>query len=296
MLSRYRAMMCVAALTLVLGACAPAAPPAIQGGKASGGVDVAGEPGVLVVYSGRSESLVEPLIEEFEQKTGIKVNVRWGKTAELAATLLEEGAHTPADVFFAQDPGGLGAVSTMLTSLPDDILNRVDARFRDPKGDWVGVSGRARVVVYYTQRLAPDDLPQDLWGFTDPKWKGRIGWAPTNASFQTMLTAMRVVWGEDKAQQWLEGILANEPSVYPKNTPIVAAVGAGEVDVGFVNHYYLYRFLKEEGEDFPARNYFLPGGGPGSLVMVAGAGVLQASGSPRVYPFPLVGGRPEVLR
>ncbi len=231
----------------------------------------------LVIYSGRSESLVGPIIEQFQEASGISVKVRWGKTAELAATLLEEGSRTPADVFFAQDPGGLGAVADMLAPLPEDILNRVDARFRDPKGRWVGISGRARVIVYNTQRVSPEELPDDLWGFTDPKWKGRIGWAPTNASFQTMVTAMRATWGEEKARQWLESILANEPKVYEKNTPIVAAVGAGEIDVGFVNHYYLYRFLREEGERFPARNYFLSGGGPGSLVMVAGAGVLDSS-------------------
>jgi len=75
----------------------------------------------------------------------------------------------------------------------------------------------------------------------------------------------------------LEGILANDPVAYEKNTPVVAAVGAGEIDVGLVNHYYLYRFLQEEGESFPARNYFLPNGGPGSLVMAAGTGVLASS-------------------
>lgn len=231
----------------------------------------------LTIYSGRSEDLVGPIIQQFQAATGIPVEVRWGSTGELAATLLEEGARTPADLFFAQDPGGLGVVADMMAPLPEEILGRVDARFRDPEGRWVGISGRARTVVYNTERLRPEDLPADLWGFTDPKWKGRIGWAPTNASFQTMVTAMRVMWGEEKTREWLQGILANEPKVYEKNTPVVAAVGAGEIDVGFVNHYYLYRFLEEEGESFPARNYYLPDGGPGSLVMVAGAGVLASS-------------------
>ena len=116
-----------------------------------------------------------------------------------------------------------------------------------------------------------------MFGFTDPAWKGRIGWAPTNASFQTMVTAMRSQWGEDKTRQWLEGIAANDARVYPKNTPQVAAAAAGEIDVGFVNHYYLFRFLAEEGEDFPARNYHPRSGGPGSIVMVAGAGILATA-------------------
>ncbi len=233
----------------------------------------------LTVYSGRSESLVGPLIEQFENESGIQVDVRYGSTAEMAATLLEEGENSPADVFFAQDPGGLGAVSAagMLAELPDELLSKVDSRFADPAGLWVGVSGRARVVVYNTDMLSPEDLPQDLQGFTDPAWMGRIGLPPTNASFQTMVTAMRQVWGEEATRAWLEGIMANEPTFYESNTPTVAAVAAGEVEVGFVNHYYLYRFLSEEGEEFSARNYFLPGGGPGSLVMVAGVGQLASS-------------------
>ena len=250
---------------LLVSACAVANPASTE--EASSGSK-------LVIYSGRSENLVGPIVQRFQEESGISVKVRWGNTAELATMLLEEGDYTPADLFFAQDPGGLGAVSRQLTALPDDILARVDTRFRDPKGRWVGISGRARVIVYNTERLTPEDLPDDLWGFSDPRWKGRMGWAPTNASLQAMVTAMRTSWGEEEAWRWLEAILANEPVFYDKNTPIVAAVGSGEIDVGFVNHYYLFRFLREEGKGFTARTHFLPGGGPGSLVMVAGAGVL----------------------
>ena len=233
----------------------------------------------LTIYSGRSESLLDPIIQQFAQASGIKVAVKYASTPQLAATLLEEGNKSPADIFFAQDPGGLGSVERMLAPLPDRILDQVPVWARSPQGQWVGVSGRARVVVYNTQRLTEADLPDDIFEFIDPKWKGRIGWAPTNASFQTMVTAMRSVWGEERTRQWLEGILANDPKVYSGNTPIVAAVGAGEVDVGLPNHYYLYRFLAEEGESFPARNYHPRAGGPGSLVLVAGAGILETSGN-----------------
>jgi iron(III) transport system substrate-binding protein len=280
MLCRTKIAAVLLVVTLLATACAPAATPTAGQPPESNQdalVEVGGtpaDPGSLVIYSGRSESLVEPIIGQFADLTGIQVDVRYGSTAELAATILEEGSNSPADVFFAQDPGGLGAVADagMLAELPEGLLNRVEARFRSPEGNWVGVSGRARVVVYNTDKLSPEDLPDELNGFGDPKWQGRIGWAPTNGSFQTMVTAMRQVWGEESTSEWLEGILANDPVVYENNTSIVAAVGAGEVDVGFVNHYYLYRFLQEEGEEFPARNYFLPGGGPGSLIMVAGVG------------------------
>ena len=86
----------------------------------------------------------------------------------------------------------------MFATLPNDVLNRVPANFRSPDGKWIGLSGRARVIVYNTDRVSPDDLPSDLRGFTDPEWEGRIGWPPTNGSFQTMVTAMRVIWGEDE--------------------------------------------------------------------------------------------------
>ena len=241
------------------------------------GVEAGQLPGSLTIYSGRSSTLVDPIIQQFGAATGIDVRVKYAGTNQLAATLLEEGDNSPADLFFAQDPGGLGAVEHMLSPLPDSILNRVPDWARSAQGKWVGISGRARTVVYSTEKLNEADLPDDLFGFTDPKWRGRIGWAPTNASFQTMVSGMRVLWGEDKTRLWLEGIQANDPKVYPKNTPQVAAVAAGEIDVGLVNHYYLFRFLAEEGEDFPARNYHPRAGGPGAMIMVAGAGILSTS-------------------
>ena len=234
--------------------------------------------GELVIYSGRSETLVQPLIDRFEAETGIEVAVRYGSTSEMAGVLLEEGENSPADIYYAQDPGGLGAVQAagLLQPLPDSILSRAPERFRAADGAWVGVSGRARTVVYNTAAITDTaaELPADIYDFVDPAWSGRLGWAPTNASFQAMVTAMRVLWGEEKTRQWLEGIQANEPMVYEGNSQIVEAVGAGEIDAGFVNHYYLYRFLAEQGEAFGARNYFLPGGGPGSLILVSGAGIL----------------------
>ena len=230
--------------------------------------------GSLVVYSGRGESLVDPIIRQFADVTGIDVEVKYGGTASLAATLLEEGANSPADVFYAQDPGGLGAVESLLSPLPAGILERSPEWARSPQGLWAGVSGRARVLVYSPERVPESELPADIFELTDPKWKGRVGWAPTNGSFLTMVTGMRKLWGEEKTAEWIEGMVANDTTIYPKNTPQVAAVAAGEIDVGLVNHYYLYRFISEEGEEFAARNHHPSGGGPGALVMVSGAGIL----------------------
>lgn len=237
--------------------------------------------GTVTIYSGRSEELVGPLLEQFTDATGIEVEARYGDTAEMANLILTEGENSPADVFFAQDAGALGAVADqgMLTVLPSDVLDRVDSRFRAPDGEWVGVSGRARVVVYNTESLTEADLPASIFGFTDPEWSGRIGWAPTNGSFQAFVTALRVVEGEERAREWLEGILANDPNVYDGNNAALDAVIAGEIDVAFINHYYLMQRLAED-PDAPAANYFVTDGDPGALVNVAGAGILATSGNP----------------
>jgi iron(III) transport system substrate-binding protein len=235
----------------------------------------------LVVYCGRSEELLKPLMDRFEAETGIKTEVRYGGTAELAATILEEGPNSPADVFFAQDAGALGALNKegALVELPSDILDRVPPHYRSPNSTWIGVSGRARVVVYNNAKLTEADLPDDLFGFCDPAWKGRIGWAPENGSFQSFVTALRLREGDQRALEWLKCIQANEPHVYAKNGAIVVAVAAGEVDAGFVNHYYLLNARRTQ-PDIKAANYYFPRANAGSLINVAGIGQLKTSKQP----------------
>lgn len=248
------------------------------GSSAAGGESVSGE-GSLVVYSGRNEELVGPIIERFEEESGIDVEVRYGDTAELAATILEEGQNSPADVFFSQDAGALGALKDerILAPLPEDALSQVEERFKDPDGDWVGVSGRARVAAYNTEALSEEELPGSILNFTDPEWSGRIGWAPTNGSFQAFVTALRVIEGEDVAREWLEGVQANDPRRYDNNLAVLEGVASGEIDVGFVNHYYLFQLQEERGGDVPAANYYFQNGDPGSLVNVAGIGILNTA-------------------
>jgi iron(III) transport system substrate-binding protein len=244
------------------------------------GVAAQGDAGPLTVYSGRSESLVGPIIERFREATGLDVEVRYGDTAELAAVLLEEGQRSPADLFFSQDGGALGAVAAagLLEPLDAELLERVPAELRDPEGRWVGVSGRARTVAYTTREEIA--VPDSILDFTDPSWSGRIGWVPGNGSFQAFVTALRVVEGEDAARSWLQGIMANDPVVYDSNASAVEGVAAGEVDVAFVNHYYLLQLIAEHGPEFPVAQRFFAAGDVGSLVNVAGLGRLTTTDQP----------------
>ena len=231
----------------------------------------------LTVYSGRRESLVGPIIERYREESGVRVEVKYATSSQLAATLLDEGDDSPADVFFAQEPASLGAVRALLAPLPERILGRVPAWARSADGRWVGVSGRARVVVYNTDALSESDLPDDLWGFVAPEWRGRVGWAPTSSSTQAMVTAMRALWGEERTREWLGAMQSNDVRAYANNTTAVSATAAGEVDAAFVNHYYLHQLQAQQEAPVPAANYHPRTQGPGALVMVAGAGVLAGA-------------------
>jgi iron(III) transport system substrate-binding protein len=133
------------------------------------------------------------------------------------------------------------------------------------------------VLVYNTDALSEDEVPDTVQDLLDERWDGRIGVAPTNASFQAFVTAMRLSEGDDATRQWLTDLKALNPKIYEKNTPIVEAAASGAIDLGLVNHYYLY-LVREEQPDAPIANHFLAEGDPGALVSVAGAAVLSSSG------------------
>jgi iron(III) transport system substrate-binding protein len=236
--------------------------------------------GPLTVYSGRSEELVSEVFDRFTAETGIEVDVRYGDTAELAATIINEGDASPADVYWGQDAGALGALQAegRFATLPDDLVDLVDPAFASTTGEWVGVTGRVRVLSYNSDTLTEDEVPDSVFDLTDPEWEGRVSWAPTNGSFQAFVTAMRVTEGDDIAREWLEGMIANDVQVFENNSSQVEAVGRGEVDIAIVNHYYLARFTAED-PDFPVANKFLPGD-IGGLVNVAGVGILETTDQP----------------
>ena len=237
----------------------------------------------IVLYAGRDEELVQPLIEMFEEETGIQVEVRYASSAELAAQLLEEGANSPADVFFAQDAGALGAISKagLLTKLPTEIYDLVPAAYSAADGMWVGVSGRVRVMNYNPNTVT--ELPKSVFALADPIWKGRVAIAPTNASFQAFVTAMRVVEGDEKTLEWLSGMKQNAV-IFEKNGAILEAVEAGHVDIGLINHYYWYALAQEQGaENMKSKIAQFESSDVGNLINAAGVGIVNDSAAARKF-------------
>jgi iron(III) transport system substrate-binding protein len=265
----------------------PAAAVILLVGAACGGSDSddkqttggAGDTKELTVYSGRDEELVGPLFARFEKETGIDLKVRYGDTAELAATIREEGDNSPADVFFGQDAGALGALEKdgVLAPLPAATLDRVPTEYRSADGAWVGTSGRARVIAYDKRALKADEVPQSVFELTDPRWKGKVAWAPTNASFQAFVTGMRKLEGDDRAEKWLKDMKSNGTKAYEKNSIIRDAIANKEIELGLINHYYVLAEQADADGDYPVEVSFTKEGDPGSLVNVAGGGVLKTS-------------------
>ncbi|PIQ63766.1 MAG: iron ABC transporter substrate-binding protein [Bacteroidetes bacterium CG12_big_fil_rev_8_21_14_0_65_60_17] len=232
----------------------------------------------VTLYSGRSQSLVQPLLDRFTEETGIQVNVRYGDTAQLAVALIEEGDESPADVYWAQDAGALGAVQKagLFTPLPEAVTSRVLPGFAAGGGAWVATSGRARVLAWSPERLSPEDLPERIEELARPEFASRLGWAPTNGSFQAAVTAMRMALGDASTRDWLLAVKEGGATSYPNNRSILEGIANAEIDLGIPNHYYLYRY-KADNPDYPVEQSFFAPGNSGNLINVAGIGHLASS-------------------
>jgi iron(III) transport system substrate-binding protein len=236
--------------------------------------------GRLVIYSGRTRNLIDPLLQQFSEETGIAIDVVYDDSANLALAIDEEGDNTPADVFLSQSPGAIGYLDgkERLASLSDDVRALVPAELEASDESWIGLSGRVRTLVYNTDLVDPADLPASVLDLTDPEFAGRVAVAPTNGSFQDFVTAMRFELGDDVAEGWLAGMADNDSPTYSNNLSIVQAVGRGEVPMGLVNHYYLHRQLAED-PDLHAANHFFAAGDMGSLLIVTAASIIEGTDS-----------------
>jgi iron(III) transport system substrate-binding protein len=235
----------------------------------------------LTIYSGRSEELVGPLLDRFADETGIEIDVFYDGSAEVALKLDAEGDRTPADVFLSQAPGPLGFLDAAgrFDALPSSVLDHVSEAHRAADGDWVGVSGRARVLVYDPDSTPDQELPASVLDLTDEAYEGRVGIAPSNSSFQDWISALRVSLGDEATSALLEGLAANNVRTYPNNTAIIDAVDRGEIDIGLVNHYYVLE-LQEQDPDLGVRNHFFPADDPGNVLLVSGVAVLDTTDQP----------------
>ena len=233
----------------------------------------------VTIYSGRKENLIDPVLRAFECATGVNVEVRWGKSAELAMLINEEGNQSPADVFLSQSPGPVSFLEAkgFLATLPQTTLNQVTPQNRSDAETWVGFSGRKRVLVYNIDELDPSDLPSSVFELTDAKWRGQVAIPATNGSFMDWFTVFRNYHGDDVATEWLKGMVDNDARYYPNNRSIVEAASRGEIKVGLVNHYYNYQESAAGGSKHRAQNHDFDDNDIGSLLIITAATILNST-------------------
>lgn len=247
----------------------------------SGGASASGSPAgqSITLYSGQHEQTTARLVGAFEKRTGVKVAVRTGNEAELGNQIIQEGSSSPADVFYTENTPVLEHLREegLLARLEPTTPAAVPARYNSAQGVWVGVSARIAVLVYNTSLLSPASLPSSILELAQPRFAGKLGFAPSETDFQPLISSITKFDGAPAAEKWLQGIMANG-KVYPDNETVVAQVDNGESAIGLIDHYYWFRLRAELGQGgmHSALHYYAPGD-PGDLLNVSGAAVLKSS-------------------
>ena len=234
-------------LLVILAACgAPATTPVVT--EAPAVVETLSGP--LVIYSGRSEALIQPVIDAFKaQHPNVDVLLKSGNNSELANALLEEQNNPQADVFITTELITIQSLAQQgaFASYRPTGADQIPAEFVGEDNMWVGLTRRVRVIMYNTELVSEAEAPKSIFDLTDPKWRGQIALAgSTNGSMQAQIAAMRQLIGEEETEAWLNGLIENEATFFGGHTDVRKAVGAGEFKVGLVNHYYYY-LQKAEG-------------------------------------------------
>lgn len=239
----------------------------------------------LTVYSGRAERLIKPVLDAFTAKTGIQTELLSSGTTELVNRMKAEGDRSPADVFITNDAGSLEMARTAGLFRPlsmPEVERAIPSQFRAADNSWTGLSGRFWVVVYNTTLVKPDQVTS-LIDLAEPAWKDKIAIPNAGSEYlQAGVSVIRASLGDDRTKKFLEGIRDNAGTqVYQKSSQIVDAVAKGQVAMGIVNHYYVYRHLAAQ----PAAPLAVlmsdqQEGGLGAIMNVAGIGILKHT--PRV--------------
>jgi len=227
--------------------------------------------GDLVIYSGRTEPLLQPVIDAFKAKhPNVNVLLKAGSNSELANALLEEQANPQADVFITTELFTVQSLAQegVFQSYKPVGAEQLPAEFLGADNLWTGLTRRARVIIYNADLVSEDELPTSIFDLTDPKWKGQIAAAgSTNGSMQAQIAAMRQLLGEEETEAWLNGLLDNEVTFFGGHTDVRKAVGAGEFKLGLVNHYY-YHLQKAEGSNV---GIIFPDQGQGQIGLITNA-------------------------
>ena len=233
----------------------------------------------LALYNGQHRPPVEALVAAFTAATGIPVVTRNGNSAQLASQLIEEGAHSPADVFWSEESPSLVAIARkgLLQPLAEETLQQIPASYAARDGSWIGVGARCRVVVYNKSMIEPSALPGTVLDFADESWADRVAFAPNSGAFQQQVVAVSLLKGRDAALAWLKG-LRQYGRVYNSDSAAVEAVEGGDIAVALSNNYYWYALEQELGpENMNSALHYIGHGDPGTLITVSGAGVLKTS-------------------
>ncbi len=233
----------------------------------------------LVIYSGRREQFVLPLIETFERETGITVRLLSGSATQYALRILDETSNPQADLFLANDAGVMEKlrIEGALDAYDSPSVEQIPADFNAEDGSWLGLSARARILMYNIHRISEEEMPQSIFDLADPRFARQF--AITRAGNESMishLTAIRIVHGDAALEDLLRGILANEPEILSGHTDIRKAVGSGEFAFGLVNNYYYHLQLMEETDNRVAAIYPDQGEGEmGTFVNIAGVALVR---------------------
>ena len=220
-------------------------------------------------------TVLEDVAPAFEKQTGIKVAVRSDSESVVANQILQEGGRSPADVVYTENSPPLQKLAEqhLLAPVSASTLRAVPARYDSPAGDWVGVSARVTVLVYNTSTLSPAQLPKSALDLAGPRWKGKLGFAPTETDLQPVITSIAAARGQAAALAWLKGLKANAgTNVYPDNEAVMAKINSGQVQIGLINNYYWYRLRLHDGAgSMHSAEAHLAAGDPGYVLNVSGA-------------------------
>jgi iron(III) transport system substrate-binding protein len=237
----------------------------------------------LVIYSGRTESFMQPIIIAFNDiYPDITIQLRSGKNSELAATIIEERANPQADIYISTDM--LTHINLrkegVLAPLPIRGSERVPTEYKAADGTWTSVTARARVIMYNTTLVSADEAPQSMFDLTDPKWRGKVVFAnSTNGPFQAQVASMMKLVGRERTEEWLRDLVANDTTFFGGATDLRKAVGAGEFAIGVLNHYNFELQKREATDNLVAAVY--PDQGEGEMgVLVNTTAVGQILNAP----------------